>query len=105
MTDNLEAYLKAIANGYTLIDREAILNDFKRIYAIGRADQNEMDILASLPYNRLRKQRDIGIQEGLQIAKEMIENISGNIPAAPELINKFKIINIIDTIKERQHGS
>jgi molybdopterin-biosynthesis enzyme MoeA-like protein len=46
MKDDLEAYFESIANGYTLVDRRMIVDDFRRIYRQGRADQNEADVVA-----------------------------------------------------------
>ena len=46
MKENLEKYFESMANGYTLVDRRMIIDDFKRIYRQGRTDQNEADVRA-----------------------------------------------------------
>jgi len=53
MKDDLEAYFESIANGYTLVDRRTIVDDFRRIYRQGRADQNEADVKVVKGYTKV----------------------------------------------------
>ena len=43
MDEKLKEYFGAIANGYTLVDRGMIIDDFKRIYLAGCAAQSQAD--------------------------------------------------------------
>jgi len=42
-----------------------------------------------------------GLAEGIRRCREAVENVSGSLPGAPELINKFKTLAAIDAVMEK----
>jgi hypothetical protein len=52
MDEKLMEYFGAIANGYTLVDRGMIIDDFKRIYFAGCKAQSEADMRVIKNYTK-----------------------------------------------------